>query len=149
MDALVDSNVLIDVIQKDPSWFEWSARILETFGDTHRLLINPIVYAEVSISYKSIEHVDEIVSQDWVAREEIPYVAAFLAGKCFVEYRAKGGTRKSPLPDFFIGAHAAVRGIPLITRDEARFRTYFPTLEIISPSTTSSGGKGSGSGSPA
>ncbi len=98
-----------------------------------RLMINPIIYAEVSINWPSVEDMDAILPVDILGREEIPYEAAFLAGKCFATYRRRGGLKRSPLPDFFIGAHAAVRGYGLLTRDTARYRTYFPTIEIITP----------------
>ena len=97
------------------------------------LLINPIIYAEVSVGFNRIEELDRALPQDLYRREVLPYEAAFLAGKCFIKYRRLGGTRRSPLPDFYIGAHAAISGLRLLTCDAARFRTYFPTLELISP----------------
>jgi predicted nucleic acid-binding protein len=97
------------------------------------LVINPIIFAEVSIGYSSIEDLEEVVPADVFRREPLPYEAAFLAGKCFLAYRRRGGVRISPLPDFYIGAHAAVRGYRLLTRDAARYRTYFPTVELIAP----------------
>lgn len=136
MEVLLDSNVLIDVLQVDPMWFDWSSNVLEKFSNTHRLVINPVVYAEVSIAFESIEDLDSLLDPDWIIREAIPYPAAFLAGKCFLKYKRNRGKRNSPLPDFFIGAHAAIKNIPLITRDEGRYRTYFPRLEIVSPTSS-------------
>jgi hypothetical protein len=97
------------------------------------LVINPIIYAEVSTGFERIEELDEVVSADWFRRDPLPWEAAFLAGKCFLSYRRKGGSRRSPLPDFYIGAHAAVKGLPLLTRDARRYRTYFPHLVILAP----------------
>jgi predicted nucleic acid-binding protein len=131
--SLVDSNVLLDVITKDPRWFEWSSDAIEEAADTSRLVINPIVYAEVSIRYSSIEEFEAVLSGTWLEREAIPFEAAFLAGKCFLNYRKRGGSKTSTLPDFLIGAHAAVSGYSLITRDAPRYRTYFPKLVLISP----------------
>ncbi len=133
--VLVDSNVLIDVMAVDPVWADWSAASMIRAIEQSRLVINQIIYAEVSIGWPSIEQFDAALPKDVLHREEMPFEAAFLAGKCFAAYRRKGGTKRSPLPDFFIGAHAAVRGYRLLTRDAARYRTYFPTLEIIAPAT--------------
>jgi len=130
---LVDSNVLLDVITQDPVWSAWSTRALQQAVDSGRVLINPVVYGEVSVRFTTVEELDESLPADVLDREDIPYAAAFLAGKCFVEYRRRGGARASTLPDFFIGAHAAVGGHTLITRDPARYRTYFPTLPVIAP----------------
>jgi predicted nucleic acid-binding protein len=131
--VLVDSNVLLDVMTEDPHWFSWSARALEQAADRFRLVINPIVYAEVSTLYARIEDVDAALPSAMIDREPIPFEAAFLAGKCFLSYRRRGGTKLSPLPDFFIGAHAAVAGYSLITRDSSRYRTYFPKLSLVAP----------------
>ena len=130
---LVDSNVLLDVITEDPKWSGWSAETLEEYSDANVLVINPVIYAEVSIGFERIEDLEAALPPEYVAREPVPLEAAFLAGKCFLKYRKRGGKRRSTLPDFFIGAHAAVRGMPLITRDPARYRTYFPGLEVIAP----------------
>jgi predicted nucleic acid-binding protein len=131
--VLIDSNVLLDVMTEDSRWFSWSAKALASAAETSRLLINPIVYAEVSIRYARIEDVDAAIPNDFIGREPIPYEAAFLAGKAFRIYRERGGTKPSTLPDFFIGAHAAVAGYRLLTRDAARYRTYFPRLRVIAP----------------
>jgi len=132
---LVDSNVLLDVITDDPTWAAWSSRSLEQAADEAILVINAIIYAEVSIGFASIEVLEEALPPDLYRREHLPYEAAFLAGKAFMRYRKAGGVRHAPLPDFYIGAHAAVAGYRLLTRDEARYRTYFPTLELIAPGT--------------
>jgi predicted nucleic acid-binding protein len=132
--VLVDSNVLLDIMTEDPQWFAWSAKALATAAETFRLVINPIVYAEVSIRYSRIEDLNDALQSTLVAREAIPYEAAFLAGKAFLVYRKHSGTRRSPLPDFFIGAHASIAGYSLLTRDAGRYRTYFPKLSLIAPS---------------
>jgi predicted nucleic acid-binding protein len=130
---LVDSNVLLDVMTEDARWFSWSAGSIERAADRFRLVINPIIYAEVSIRCSQIEELDAALPKAMFDREAIPYEAAFLAGKSFLFYRRRGGTKRSPLPDFFIGAHAAVAGYRLMTRDAARYRTYFPKLSLIAP----------------
>ena len=131
--VLIDANVLLDVMTEDERWLAWSAGAIERAAERHRLVINPVIYAEVSIRYSQIEQLDIALPATMFDRESIPYEAAFLAGKSFLAYRRCGGTRQSPLPDFFIGAHAAVAGYRLITRDVARYRTYFPKLCLISP----------------
>ena len=131
--VLIDANVLLDVMTEDARWLAWSAAAIERAADRHRLVINPVVYAEVSIRYSRIEELDVALPKTMFDREAIPYEAAFLAGKSFLIYRRRGGTKRSPLPDFFIGAHAAVAGYVLMTRDAARYRTYFPKLSLISP----------------
>jgi len=131
--VLVDSNVLLDLMTEDASWFSWSASAVERAADRFRLVINPVVYAEVSVRYSRIEELDAVLPKAMFDREAIPYEAAFLAGKSFLAYRQHGGTKRSPLPDFFIGAHAAVAGYRLLTRDAARYRTYFPRLPLIAP----------------
>lgn len=134
MDAvLVDSNVLLDVVTNDLSWGEWSSRTLELTADEAILVINPLVYAEVSVGFAAIEDLESALPGDLYRREELPYEAGFLAGKCFLRYRQGGGVKRSPLPDFYIGAHAAVAGYRLLTRDATRYRTYFPTLVLIAP----------------
>ncbi|MDP3408940.1 type II toxin-antitoxin system VapC family toxin [Bosea sp. (in: a-proteobacteria)] len=130
---MIDSNVLLDVMTEDPRWFAWSAHALEQAADRFRLVINPVVYAEVSVRYTRIEDVDAALPRAMIDREPIPFEAAFLAGKCFLTYRRRGGTKLSPLSDFFIGAHAAVAGYQLMTRDAARYRTYFPNLSLLAP----------------
>ena len=133
MTVLVDTNVIIDVAGDDPVWGSWSRSQLERIADSHILAVNPIVFAEVSAAYDRIEVVDRILPIERFRREPIPYQAAFVAGRAFGEYRRRGGRARSPLPDFFIGAHAAVAGHTLLTRDARRYRTYFPRLAIISP----------------
>ena len=132
-DVLVDSNVILDVFTQDPRWFDRSAAVLARMAGDHELIVNPIVYAEVSVGFERIEELEAALPGESFRREPLPWEAAFLAGKCFVRYRRAGGSRRAPLPDFYIGAHAAVRGIPLLTRDAARYRTYFPRLELILP----------------
>ena len=131
--VLIDSNVLLDLMTEDARWFSWSAEALQQAADRHRLVVNPVIYAEVSIRYSRIEDLDAALPRATFDREAIPYEAAFLAGKSFLAYRKRGGTRRSPLPDFFIGAHAAVAGYRLLTRDANRYRTYFPRLSLIAP----------------
>ena len=131
--VLVDSNVLLDVASGDDAWGEWSSQALERAADEATLVINPIVYAEVSIGFDRIEALEEAIPVELFRREPLPYEAGFLAGKCFLRYRRRGGQRTSPLPDFYIGAHAAVAGFRLLTRDPRRYRTYFPRVELISP----------------
>jgi hypothetical protein len=132
--VLVDSNVLLDLITQDPTWCSWSANAIENAANTSRLIINAIIYSEVSIYYSRIEDLDDALPRSMFDREPLPYDAGFLAGKAFLNYRRRGGTRQSSLPDFFIGAHAAIAGYRLLTRDAARYRTYFPTLNLIAPS---------------
>lgn len=131
--TLVDSNVLLDVATEDPSWSAWSSTALALAADEGHLVINAIVYAEVSVAYPSVELLDEVLPPDVFRRSELPYPAAFLAGKAFTAYRRRGGARSVPLPDFYIGAHAAVAGYRLLTRDARRYRTYFPTVDIVTP----------------
>jgi predicted nucleic acid-binding protein len=131
--VLIDSNVILDVAYGDQEWQAWSEAAIEQAANEAVLVINPIIYAEVSIGYAHVEQVEAVLPTDRFRREMLPYEAAFLAGKCFIAYRRRGGTRTSPLPDFYIGAHAAVRGYRLLTRDAARYRTYFPTVELIAP----------------
>ena len=133
MDILVDSNVILDIATEDETWFQWSSKTLEQYAETHILVVNPIIYAEVSIGFDRIEDVEIVLSPAIFRKEPLPWEAAFLAGKCFLAYRRRGGKRRSTLPDFFIGAHASVAGIPLLTRDTSRYRTYFPKLILIAP----------------
>ena len=130
---MVDSNVLLDLMTEDTRWLSWSAEAVEKAADRFRLVINPIIYAEVSIRYSRIEDLEAALPKAMLDREAIPYEAAFLAGKCYLVYRQRGGTKRSPLRDFFIGAHAAVAGYRLLTRDAARYRSYFPRLSLIAP----------------
>jgi predicted nucleic acid-binding protein len=131
--TLVDTNVLLDVIREDPTWFKWSSEALARAADEAPLVINQVVYAEASVSFAGIEEFDAVLDAAELVRSPLPWSAAFLAGKCYLEYRRRGGTKTTPLPDFFIGAHAAVMRSRLLTRDVARYRTYFPTVELITP----------------
>lgn len=131
--VLVDANVLLDVVTDDPDWFDWSASQLERCAAQARLCINPIIYAEVSVGFERIEELDDALPPSDFGRLPLPWEAAFLAGKAFLHYRRARGARRSPLPDFFIGAHAAIDGIPLLTRDAQRYRIYFSTVELICP----------------
>jgi predicted nucleic acid-binding protein len=131
--VLIDSNILLDVALNDPHWADWSERALAECADRTTLVIVPLVYAEVSVGFKTIEALDAALPAALYSREALAWEAAFLAGKCFVAYRRKGGIRNSPLPDFYIGAHAAVTGLAVLTRDAARYRTYFPKLEVFAP----------------
>ena len=130
---VVDTNILLDVLLQQQPWFDWSTHALESAGDNAPLVINPIIYAEVSIGYDSIEALDAALPEDFIRLEPIPDEAAFLAGKAFLRYRQRGGPRSSLLSDFLIGAHAAVQGYTLLTRDARRFRFYFPRLRLIAP----------------
>lgn len=131
--VLVDSNILIDVATNDSNWGEWSSQALAECADQATLVINPIIYAEVSIGYTAIEELNAALPLSLYARESLPWEAGFLAGKCYLEYRRRGGLRSSPLPDFYIGAHAAIEGLALLTRDATRYSTYFPKLEVLGP----------------
>jgi predicted nucleic acid-binding protein len=130
---LVDTNVLLDVVTNDPIWADWSQRQLEKLALQSRLAVNPVVYAELSIGFKRIAEVEAVLDATRVDVEEIPRAALFLAGKAFQSYRARSGTKTGVLPDFFIGAHAVVARIPLLTRDARRYRTYFPRIVLITP----------------
>lgn len=130
---LLDSNVLLDVMSRDAEWFGWSSDAIARAAEHHRLVINPVIYGEISIGFAKIEELDAAAPREMFDREALPFEAAFLAGKCFVEYRRRGGSRKAPLPDFFIGAHAALAGYQLLTRDTRRYRSYFPKLRLIGP----------------
>ena len=130
---LVDTNVLVDVVQDDPAWADWSIGQLRTQAQIHALCINPVIYAEISLSFATIEALDDVLVSMSLKVQEIPKAALFLAGKAFAQYRRRGGTRTQVLPDFFIGAHAAVNGWPLLTRDASRFRTYFPGMTVLAP----------------
>ena len=130
---LVDTNVLVDVVQDDPQWADWSIRQLRAQAMLHELAINAIVYAELSLSFSTIEALERTVGTLQLAVRDIPRPALFLAGKAFAQYRRRGGIEAQVLPDFLIGAHAAVEGWSLLTRDASRFRTYFPALNVIAP----------------
>ena len=133
MATLVDSNVILDVVSDDEEWGDWSASMLSQAAQTGRLVINPLIYAEVSCGYERIEDLDDALPADYFVREPLPWAAAFLAAKAFLKYRRRGGVRSAPLPDFYIGAHAALAGYTLLTRDARRYTTYFPKLRIVAP----------------
>ena len=130
---LVDANVLLDVLTDDPRWYGWSAAQLDACAARAELCINPIIYAEVSVGFDRIEQLDEALPADSFHRLELPWEAGCLAGKAFLQYRRAKGSRTSPLPDFYIGAHAAIEGMALLTRDARRYRTYYRHLELICP----------------
>jgi hypothetical protein len=132
-DILVDSNVLLDVLTVDSAWFAWSSAALVQYGDESTFVINPVIYGEISIRFATVEDLEDALSHTSLERRPIPWQATFLAGKCFQQYRRRGGTKRSPLPDFYIGAHAAVEGMALLTRDAGRYRTYFPRLRLLAP----------------
>ena len=130
--TLVDSNVLFDFLSEDEEWFDWSSAMLEQSANAGSVAINQIIYAEVSVRYTTIEELEEELGE-YFLRASLPWEAAFLAGKAFARYKQRTGTKRSPMPDFYIGAHAAVAGMTLLTRDPRRYRAYFPKLRIISP----------------
>ncbi len=131
--TLVDSCVILDVATGDARWADWSARQIAEALDAGRVVINPLIYAEVSVGYSSVEELDALLPASDYEREALPYRAGFAAGKAYLRYRQSGGGKRSPMPDFYIGAHAAVAGYRLLTRDANRYRTYFPKLELIVP----------------
>ncbi len=131
--VLVDSNVILDIVDEDPTWSAWSEAQVEAIGEESILVINPLIYAEVSVWFGAVEDLEDALPSEFYRQEPLPYAAAFLAGKCFRRYRRRGGARRSPLPDFYIGAHAAVADYRLLTRDARRYRDYFPTVEILAP----------------
>ena len=131
--VLVDTNVLLDVATEDSRWLDWSSKELAVAMGSGGLALNPVIYAEFSVHYAAIEEVEAALSGLDIARLAIPYEAAFLAGKVFRRYRERGGKRNAPLPDFFVGAHAAVESLVLLTRDARRYREYFPKLKLITP----------------
>jgi predicted nucleic acid-binding protein len=131
--TLVDSNVLLDIFTRDPKWWEWSLMRLEEAALRGPLLINDVIYAETSIRFRRIEDFDVALEKAGATFASIPHAALFLAGKAFMQYRSSGGVRTGVLPDFFIGAHAAVLNLPLLTRDARRYRNYFPKAVLIAP----------------
>jgi predicted nucleic acid-binding protein len=131
--TLVDSNVLIDLFDERSEWRDWSDAMLTRCASRGHLVINPIVFAEVCAGFASLEDVEAALPESYVRREPLPWAAAFLAGRAFVQYKRRGGTMSAPLPDFYVGAHAAVAGHTLLTRDARRYRFYFPKLRIIAP----------------
>ncbi|MFO7746909.1 MAG: type II toxin-antitoxin system VapC family toxin [Orrella sp.] len=130
---LVDTNVLIDVLENDPDWADWSLSQLQAQSRVHRLVINPIVYAELSLTFSAFEMLDEVLSNMELPVLEMPRQALFLAGKAFVKYRRNGGVKNNVLGDFFIGAHAAVSNLPILTRDTRRYSNYYPSVNLVSP----------------
>lgn len=131
--TLVDTNVLLDLVTDDPNWAEWSIAQLEAASLNGPLLINDVVYAELAVRYDRVEHLEAFVDEASLEMAPMPRAALFLAGKVFTQYRRSGGSRTGVLPDFFIGAHAAVSEISLLTRDVGRYRTYFPSLKLLTP----------------
>ena len=130
---LVDTNVLVDVLENDPDWADWSVAQLRAQAQIHRLVINPVIYAELSLAFSTVEALDEALAALQIPVIEIPKPALFLAGKAFVKYRRRGGTKTNVLADFFIGAHAAVAGLPVLTRDVRRYVGYFSSVQVIAP----------------
>lgn len=129
---LVDSNIILDILTEDPNWYDWSASTLETLAEDNKLIINDVIYSEISISFRYIEELEEILTNSFIM-QPIPKEALFLAGKVFVKYKNAGGVKQSTLPDFFIGAHASILSIPLLTRDKKGYKNNFPNLKIICP----------------
>jgi predicted nucleic acid-binding protein len=130
---LVDTNVLLDVVENDPTWADWSQQQLEAASLREQLCINPVIYAELSMAFNRIEEVEQVVHEGQLLVEPLPREALFLAGKVFLQYRKRGGAKTGVLPDFFIGAHAAIAGMNILTRDAGRYRTYFPRTVLICP----------------
>lgn len=131
--TLVDTNVLLDVLTEDVAWLAWSLDALATAAEAGPLFINPVIYAEVSTRFSRIEDLEDALPRNDFLRDPLPWEAAFLAGKAFLKYRRQSGQHSSTLPDFFIGAHAAVTGLTLLTRDAKRYRTYFPSVRLVAP----------------
>ena len=130
---LIDSCILLDLFTNDPNWADWSESILDKYSQTNTLFINSIVYTEISIGFKKIEELEKAISELGIKVLEIPREALFLTGKAFLKYRKNKGTKKSPLPDFFIGAHASVSRLSLVTRDVVKYKTYFPQINLVCP----------------
>jgi predicted nucleic acid-binding protein len=133
MAAMVDSCVFLDIFTEDPAWFSWSSIALAEAADEGAVIINPMIYAEISIRFKQIEELEAMLPSDVFEYRPIPREAAFLAGKNFLKYRRRGGRKSLPLPDFLIGAHAAIAGLDLVTRDVRRFQEYYPSVNLICP----------------
>lgn len=131
--TLVDSNVLLDIFTEDVTWLAWSSDALATAAEAGPLYVNPIIYAEISVRFSRVEDLEDVLPAEEFRRAALPWAAAFLAGKTFLSYRRNRGAAPSPLPDFFIGAHAAVEDLALLTRDARRYRTYFPTVRLLAP----------------
>jgi predicted nucleic acid-binding protein len=136
---LVDTNVLLDVVQNDPQWGDWSQSQLEAGSLTDTLVINAVIYSELSIAFERIEELDAVIAEASLTVEPIPREALFLAGKAFLDYRRRRGSRHSVLPDFYIGAHAAIQGYSILTRDTGRYQSYYPTVRLITPTAMPSG----------
>jgi predicted nucleic acid-binding protein len=130
---LVDTNVLVDILEDDPQWADWSIRQLRAQSKIHQLVINPIIYSELSLTFSTVEELDETIADLGLVMIEMPRPALFLAGKAFIRYRRQGGTKSNVLGDFFIGAHAAVSCYPLLTRDTRRYSSYFADVQLIAP----------------
>jgi predicted nucleic acid-binding protein len=130
---LVDTNVLVDVLGNDPNWADWSITQLQAQSKVHRLVINPIIYSELSLTFSTVEELDQVLDELELRMLEIPKPALFLAGKAFLQYRRSGGVKNNVLGDFFIGAHAAVSGLPVLTRDSRRYKNYFPHVSLVAP----------------
>ena len=130
---LLDSNILLDVFLDDPNWADWSENKLDEFSQNYPLFINFIVYTEISLGFEYIEFLDNTLDESNIKMLPIPHEALFLAGKAFLKYRKQAGKKASPLPDFYIGAQAAVLELPILTRDISRYNAYFPTVELVSP----------------
>ncbi len=139
MDILVDSNVILDVVTEDPDWYAWSSDSLISCANSNDLVINHVIYAEISVGFHRIEDLEDVIPAQFYRRDLLPWEAAFLAAKCFLKYRKSGGQGLSPLPHFYIGAHAAVTGMALLTRDGSKYRTYFPRVTLICPDGQASG----------
>lgn len=130
---LVDTNVLVDVLENDPDWADWSITQLQAQSKVHRLVINPIIYSELSLTFSTVEALDQVLDGMELRMLEVPKPALFLAGKAFVQYRRNGGVKNNVLGDFFIGAHAAVSGLPVLTRDTRCYRSYFSGVQLVAP----------------
>ena len=130
---LVDTNVLVDILENDPVWADWSVAQLQAQSKVHQLVINPIIYSELSLAFSTVEALDHALDGMEFRMLEIPKPALFLAGKAFVHYRRSGGVKNNVLGDFFIGAHAAVSGLPVLTRDTRRYKNYFPSVRLVAP----------------
>jgi len=133
---LVDTNVLVDVLENDPEWADWSISQLRAQAQIHRLVVNPVIYAELSLTFSTVEALDDALDALQIPVIDMPRPALFLAGKAFAKYRRQGGTKGNVLADFFIGAHAAVAGLPVLTRDARRYMGYFPTVMLVVPATS-------------
>ncbi len=131
--VLVDTNVLLDVVEDDPTWADWSQRQLDAWSLRGRLVINPIIYAELSMAFARIEELEDVLKEGGLSIEPIPHEALFLAGKAFLKYRQRKGAKTNVLPDFLVGAHAAVAGLTILTRDVGRYRSYFPSVSLVTP----------------